>query len=145
VDMFETTFGATDINTRSALEDILSKLRPISADPVDLETLEIILAEVFNNIVEHAYDNTHNKLVHAQFTLDRNTLSVQVRDHGKPMPQETLPEGSLADLNVEFADLPEGGFGWFMIKELSQNLEYNRVGQEIHLSFEIALQRSSSA
>ena len=36
-------------------------------------------------------------------------------------------------------DLPEGGFGWFLIRELTHDLTYRRDGSRNHLSFRMVL------
>ena len=36
-------------------------------------------------------------------------------------------------------DLPEGGFGWGLIHDLTQGLSYRRVAEENHVRFRIDL------
>ncbi len=55
------------------------------------------------------------------------------------MPGGQLPLGMSQSLNVGLCDLPEGGFGWFLIKDLAKDLKYRRIGQENHLHLRIAI------
>jgi serine/threonine-protein kinase RsbW len=52
------------------------------------------------------------------------------------MPKDGLPEGRLVTL-AETATLPEGGFGWFLIRTLSRDLDYRREGGRNLLSFRL--------
>ena len=95
-------------------------------------TAQIVIAEALNNIVEHAYASGEGEI---ELSLKRTggKLSVLITDRGQPMPGDTLPEGALPDP----ANLPEGGFGWFLIRSLSQDLRYCRSGGRNHLFFRL--------
>ena len=94
---------------------------------------EIVLAEVLNNIVEHAYGGTEGQI---DLTLDYEhpTLSFEVVDHGVAMPAEKLPPGELSVIEPG-GDLPEGGFGWFLIRNLTRGLVYHRRSDRNTLAF----------
>ncbi|MEL7081583.1 MAG: ATP-binding protein, partial [Pseudomonadota bacterium] len=55
------------------------------------------------------------------------------------MPDGETPLGRPANLNVDKMDLPEGGFGWFLIKDLAKDVDYKRVGWENRLSLRLAV------
>jgi serine/threonine-protein kinase RsbW len=57
------------------------------------------------------------------------------------MPKETLPEGRLI-ARADVSNLPEGGFGWFLIRALSRDLDYRRVGGRNLLSFRLNTQQA---
>ncbi len=87
-------------------------------------TAEIVLAEVLNNIVEHAFANQGGDITLRLARRD-GALHCTVSDTGAPMPGLCLPEGQVQPLN-NLADLPEGGFGWVLIRSLTQGLAYRR-------------------
>ncbi len=89
-------------------------------------TFEIVLAEALNNVVEHAYSNAPGTILVGVDHLPP-ILRVSVYDQGLPMPDGQLPKGELKPL-VEGEELPEGGFGWFLIRTLTLDLEYERDG-----------------
>lgn len=95
---------------------------------------EIVLAEALNNIVEHAYAGAAGQIDIA-LRLDGGALSCQIRDRGRAMPNLALPLGVLRDFGD---DLPEGGFGWFLIHALAQGLDYARQDGQNCLRFELA-------
>ncbi len=98
-------------------------------------TAEIVLAEALNNIVEHAYAN-HPGDIEITLHLRPHELICRITDTGLPMPDDQLPEGKLAAITPD-GELPEGGFGWFLIRSLSQDLHYRREGGRNLLSFRL--------
>ncbi|MGQ0566282.1 MAG: ATP-binding protein [Gemmobacter sp.] len=97
-------------------------------------TAQIVIAEALNNIVEHAYASGEGDI---ELSLRRKggKLSVLISDRGRPMPGGQMPEGRLPDPDPQ--DLPEGGFGWFLIRSLSQDLRYCRSEGRNHLFFRL--------
>ena len=96
-------------------------------------TVEIVLAEVLNNVVEHAYASYPGQ-IDVQITSGQGFLFVRMVDTGLPMPGGDLPGGVLGKTTL-LQDLPEGGFGWYLIRSLSQDLVYLRDGQTNVLTF----------
>ena len=91
---------------------------------------EIVLAEVLNNVVEHAYA-TFPGSIEVWVTRREEFLFIRTVDEGLPMPGDDLPGGKM----IRTDDLPEGGFGWFLIRNLSQELHYQRDDSRNILSF----------
>ena len=94
---------------------------------------EIVLAEVLNNIVEHAYAHTQGDIILA-ITRQADRLACTIIDTGAAMPGLCLPKGRFQPLGLT-EDLPEGGFGWFLIRSLTQGLEYRHANGVNRLSF----------
>lgn len=135
-------FDAEPTKVTSDLADLISKLSQVIQDTSAMGTIEIVLAEVLNNITEHAYEDRGYGAINTRISVAPDSMFVTLVDYGKPMPGLSLPEGKQADLNVALDDLPEGGFGWFMIRELTQDLHYGRQNDQNHLTFRIPLQTS---
>ena len=104
-----------------------------------LNTIEIVLAEVLNNIVEHAYSQTGAGQIRITYDLSGATLTFCVRDEGKGFRNGAPPSGERQDLTGPLVSLPEGGFGWMLIRELTENLSYLRRGHENILTFSFQL------
>lgn len=98
-------------------------------------TAELVLAEVLNNIVEHAYAR-HSGEIEVTLSRDADGLLVQVVDTGLPMPAGAPPAGQLPALDRDDG-LPEGGFGWHLIRTLSRDLDYRRDGARNLLRFRL--------
>ena len=109
-------------------------------------TAEIVLAEALNNVVEHAYATYPGKI---EVRMERQAagLAGEVIDRGVPMPQSGLPGGSLPagspPQQVSLDDLPEGGFGWFLIRTLSQDLTYAREADRNCLRFSLVVDNAA--
>lgn len=94
---------------------------------------EIVLAEALNNIVEHAYGNVAagpgpGDAIRIRIRHHRGSLEVSICDRGRAMPGLMPPAGELPIIPAETQRLPEGGFGWFLIRELTSDLSYMRDG-----------------
>ncbi|SMR82291.1 serine/threonine-protein kinase RsbW [Aliiroseovarius halocynthiae] len=127
-------FPSDNLSVRQALQQVLG-LR-LSLD--EKSVVEIVLAEVLNNIVEHAYQERPTGRI--DLTIERHTagLDFLVKDEGLPLPKDLPHTQVMHDLNCAKDDLPEGGFGWLLVRELTENLHYEwREGQNI-LTFRIA-------
>lgn len=99
---------------------------------------ELVLAEVLNNVVEHAYGEAGGRV---EVSLQKGPGGVQclITDEGRAMPGGELPEGRLpGGPEINLSDLPEGGFGWHLIRSLSTDLTYARVDGQNRLSFLLA-------
>ncbi|MBS9717990.1 ATP-binding protein [Pseudohalocynthiibacter aestuariivivens] len=136
------TFLSDPLSVRRALEKVLRKLGGLGTTPEARRKVELALAEVLNNIVEHAYPITHEGKIDLRITLENQQVKCVVSDDGLPLPNSTLPVGHLQVLSNDICELPEGGFGWFLIGELSDNLQYNRAGGKNILSFHIGLEKT---
>ena len=95
----------------------------------DRANAELVLAEILNNIVEHAYPAPGGP-VEVTVELVCGGLRCQIVDHGVALPGDCLPPP--VDL-PDPAALPEGGFGWPLIRHLSQDLSYCRAGDRNRL------------
>ena len=120
---------------RDGLQNLLSSHLMSGLTKDSLSTAEVVLAEVLNNIVEHAYADFPGKIAVALSRRD-NRLQFDISDVGLPMPGAEPPPGILKQTQ-DFADQPEGGFGWFLIRSLSQNLSYRRQDNANLLSFSL--------
>jgi len=109
----------------SALADSLCRS---GASAALIQSVEIVVAEVLNNIMEHAYRNLPGHPIDIELSRNADGWRLRFTDRGRPMPGEILPEGRHQDLDVCRAHLPEGGFGWMMIRELAGSLHYRREG-----------------
>jgi len=107
-----------------------------------LFTLELVLAEVLNNIVEHAYGDSGEGRIDMSVSVHDSCIHCTVIDQGAPMPGGALPPGCRHDPTaLALQDLPEGSFGWSLIRDLTTGLDYRRSRGTNRLSFRIDLRR----
>jgi serine/threonine-protein kinase RsbW len=142
-------FLSSDRETRAALADLCGQLALVGLDEDDLGTLELILAEALNNVTEHAYgpeggpvevslillDGAGNE-THVGSSGPNGRVLCEVRDYGRPMPPGG-PPGPGLPLIAPPDHLPEGGFGWHIIRCLVSELTYERLGNSNRLRMEV--------
>lgn len=119
-------FAARECAVRNALQSVRSTLRALSIGDIAIGTVEIVLAEAANNIVEHAYADTGLGTISLNCQRLEGLLLFELVDQGKPLPKGVLPEKQHHDLSAELNDLPEGGFGWGLIRDMTTSLVYRR-------------------
>lgn len=127
-----------DDSVRVLLLDLTEVMAASGVALDDRAAAELVLAEVFNNIVEHGYATEGYGVVEVRLGISPAGLDVGVVDCGAALPGGALPAGSLADLDHALPDLPEGGFGWFLIRSLVQRLRYRRDAGGNSLQFFLA-------
>ena len=136
-------FRATFDNVRLAIETAMTTLDPLNLPEEEKSSIEIALAEALNNVVEHAYPPGSPGEVKLVLRHGRAGLLVEIRDNGKPMPNGRTPDGTHPTDAQPSNDLPEGGFGWYLIRELARDLVYDRENGENFLIFRLAVGRNS--
>ncbi len=114
------------LEVRRALAEIRASLAPILDDD-PMSTIEIVGAEILNNVVEHGFagEIEDDKFIEVFAAFDGQKLILRIIDDGIPMPGGAVPEGKARDIDPKsISALPEGGFGWGLIHMLSGDLSY---------------------
>lgn len=128
-------FRADPVSVRQSLAHMLDLPPLASLADEDRSVAELVLAEVLNNVVEHAYGAEGGRIC-VSLTGDPTGIRCRVTDEGRAMPDERVPEGRLpGGPGTALADLPEGGFGWHLIRSLSVGLTYARINGQNRLGF----------
>jgi serine/threonine-protein kinase RsbW len=137
-------FAAEPTAVRAALRGAVARFaRQIGH--ADAGALELTLAEVLNNIVEHAYAGEDGS-ISLSIEAGGPALRCEVVDQGRAMPGLSPPPGHSPDSLAAQRDLlGEGGWGWHLIRSLTQDLDYVRIGAENRLSFRIDLTEEDTA
>ncbi len=124
---FDITVESGQMAARHALAQVLRGLRGLDLNASDIAVVQLVLAEVVNNIVEHAYAEGRTGLIHLCCAPARDGLHLTVTDDGAAMPDGCAPDGHAQTVDVDVKDLPEGGFGWFLIRDLAKDVTYTRT------------------
>ncbi|WP_374301947.1 ATP-binding protein [Paracoccus sp. (in: a-proteobacteria)] len=139
--MFHRVLHADPQEVRRALTDLRARFAPaITADT--LGRLELVLAEVMNNVAEHsATQGVGSGAMHLCIVMQDGGLSCAITDDGGKLPADCLKPRNLPAIDP--LDLPEGGFGWFLIQGLTQSLCYYREDHRNCLAFTVPYQQLS--
>lgn len=97
------------------------------ADLDAVQSVRLCMAEALNNIVDHAYEGHDGHSIQADVTLTGDKYHVELTDEGKPMPGGQLPSGELDFDETDFDAMPEGGFGWMLIRTEMDVVDYQRT------------------
>ena len=118
------------LNIASTLEQVSDAVAAVGnwlenegIDPECIGDITLVMAEALNNVIEHAYNFAPNETIQIRTTLRQSTMSVQIIDSGVPFdgPPAQVPQKEIGE---EIADLPEGGFGWFLIQRLCDDIHF---------------------
>ena len=123
--VIDSTFEAV----ASLAEQIAQACRSAYPETSDLpDTVHLCVAEALNNVVEHAYQGAPDKQIFADLHVSSDQCTITLMDEGRPMPGGEPPAG-VCGFDIEDLDgLPEGGFGWMMIRVQMDGVSYERRG-----------------
>lgn len=136
-------FTADPMSVRRALKASTTALCHLQLTQDQKGIVEIVLAEVLNNIVEHSYADQHQGVIELAIQRRNENLVFIVMDDGIPLPNHIPKPRKPHNLSCPVKDLPEGGFGWALIKDLTQKVDYHRSGTRNRIEFTIALKNTS--
>ena len=119
-------FPASPAEARAGILATIDMLKTAGLPGERLDQVQIVLAEVVNNIVEHGYAPEVTGHIGVNYALSPSALTLVVIDTGAGFPGGGLPPDKATDLSVPRQDLPEGGFGWPLIRKLTSAITYDR-------------------
>ena len=105
--------------------------------------LDLVVEEIFVNVVRYAYRAGDSGVVELTYCVPKpGLLSVEIADQGAEYNPLTLREpnlpGSLKERSV-------GGLGVFLVRQLTESLDYRRDGEWNRLRFGISAVSAASA
>ena len=123
--------------------EALAALLPARLPERQRHAVQIALAEVLTNIVQHGYRDRAPAPVEVEWQEGDTLLSVDVRDAGRAIPAERLAaagEATFAFDPDELAALPEGGLGLAILKTAFDVVDYRSEGGSncLHLEKRLA-------
>jgi serine/threonine-protein kinase RsbW len=90
----------------------------------------IAVTEAVNNAIKHGNSNDRAKNVHLSLALDESMIKFIIKDEGIGFDYGNLPDPTSPE-NLE----KPGGRGIFLMKHLSDEVEFKDKGREVVLSF----------
>lgn len=124
---FEICLNATELGVREALAQLHGFLQSNGVADSDCGKVEIVAAEALNNVVEHAYWDSGSGTIRLRCRQSPLCINITILDQGVPVPLHVFAKRDTPNINVAIDNLPEGGFGWMLIQEMTENLSYQRV------------------
>lgn len=93
----------------------------------------VAVTEAFLNAINHGNDKDSSRLTDISFELDSSSLIIKVSDQGSGFDFENLPDPTSPD-NLE----KTSGRGLFIIKNLADELTFEREGATLVMTFHIS-------
>lgn len=90
----------------------------------------IAVTEAVNNAIKHGSKNDSSKNVCLSLTLDDSTIKFRIEDTGKGFDYQHLPDPTAPE-NLE----KPGGRGIFLMRHLSDEVDFKEGGRIVELSF----------
>ena len=90
----------------------------------------IAVTEAVNNAIKHGSNNDSSKNVALSLSLDDSTIKFRIEDQGMGFNYENLPDPTSPE-NLE----KPGGRGVFLMKHLSDEVDFQEGGRVVELSF----------
>ena len=101
-------------------------LRDLSVESEDIDNVELILGELCGNVARHARSDAGLYRLGAVFYHDRVALTV--RDRGPGFPFADVPRvGGTLRPDTLTGGMRIGGYGLFLVKQLSEHVEFERT------------------
>lgn len=104
--------------------------------PDHIDNIALVLAEALNNVIEHAFVYAEDGQISLKIWIDTDAVCFTLVDDGAAMAGIPAKQ-EMSTHVVALEDLPEGGFGWFLIHSLSNNLLYERKGAQNELTVSV--------
>jgi len=95
--------------------------------PDNLEnTINLVVEEAFSNIVFYAYEPGHKGKIDLSLDLEGEFVVIELKDNGKPFDPTLMQE---PDTSLPAQERPIGGLGVFLMKKMTDYLNYRREDQ----------------
>jgi serine/threonine-protein kinase RsbW len=90
----------------------------------------IAVTEAVNNAIQHGNNNDPAKSVTITYSVDPNAITFFVSDEGKGFDHKNLPDPTAPE-NLDKIN----GRGIFLMKNLSDNIQFDQNGKQVQLKF----------
>ena len=115
-------------DVRRGLQAICTWLTAIELDREEVTASEHVLAEALNNVVEHG-GLRDDQVISLKLSMAGGRLLCRIGDPGRGYPDGILPAGEVPAIPSRLADMPEGGFGWMLIRQFAEDVSYRRMAR----------------
>lgn len=127
-----------DVQQIQLLEGLMSNVAELAhLDAALTMNLNLAVEEAVTNVIMYAYPPGTEGLVDIEVIIRRDQLMFRIIDGGKPFDPTAAPE---ADITLDVEDRPIGGLGIFLVRQIMDDVRYERVNARNILSMSKNLQ-----
>jgi len=89
--------------------------RRAAVDEPTIQDLELAMTEALSNTIRHGYGGQSDEQIELTLDIDCDRIAFTILDRGEPFDPGMRPE-------IDFENPGEGGYGLFLIEELTDEL-----------------------
>ena len=129
---------ANEISEISKLIDFIADIgNEFSLAPDVVFNLNLVLEEAVVNIINYAYPEEEHEKIYLSAKLREGSIILILTDTGKEFDPTIAPE---ADVALSAEDRQIGGLGIFLIRQMMNEVKYERINGKNVLTLEKKLQ-----
>ena len=125
---------ANDISEISKLATFIEEVGEAFALPPDVVfNLNLVLEEAVVNVINYAYPKEEHQYIYLSAHLHEESIVLVLTDTGKEFDPTLAPE---ADITLSIDDREIGGLGIFLIRQIMNEVRYERIDGKNVLTLE---------
>lgn len=129
---------ANDIAEISRLAQFVDEVgEEFNLTPDIVFNLNLVLEEAVANVINYAYPKEEHQNIFLSAKLHEGSIVFVLTDTGKEFDPTAAPE---ADITLSAEDRPIGGLGIFLIRQIMNEVKYERIDGKNVLTLEKKLQ-----
>ena len=123
--MEKTIILANDITEISRLAQFVDEVgEEFSLAPDITFNLNLVLEEAVVNVINYAYPKEEHQHIYLSAKLHEDSIVLVLTDTGKEFDPTMAPE---ADITLSAEERPIGGLGIFLIRQIMNEVKYERI------------------
>lgn len=123
-----------DISEISKLNEFIEEIgNEFSLAPDVVFNLNLVLEEAVVNIINYAYPKEEHQSIYLSATLHEGSIILVLTDTGVEFDPTMAPE---ADITLSAEERPIGGLGIFLIRQIMNEVRYDRIDGKNVLTME---------
>ncbi|MBR5600886.1 MAG: ATP-binding protein [Bacteroidaceae bacterium] len=116
---------ANDISEIARLNEFVEEIgNEFSLSPEVVFNLTLVLEEAVVNIINYAYPKEDHESIYLSAKLHNDSIMLVLTDTGKEFDPTMAPE---ADITLSADERPIGGLGIFLIRQIMNEVKYERI------------------
>ena len=116
---------ANDISEIARLNEFVEEIgNEFSLSPEVVFNLTLVLEEAVVNIINYAYPKEDHESIYLSAKLHNDSIMLVLTDTGKEFDPTMAPE---ADITLSTDERPIGGLGIFLIRQIMNEVKYERI------------------
>ena len=133
INIEETLTLDTDISSISVIEKLIdSQSQMLGIDDEVYGKYMLSVVECMNNAITHGNKNDKSKKIFVRYDIDKERIHISIEDQGDGFDPDSLPDPT-AEENID----KDCGRGIFLMRHLSDGIEFSNGGRKVDMTFNL--------